>query len=66
MTSSLWYRKTSLPLVSTLDHIESSLPFKPGKGILNFCKDTPVVKDLFYCLLHGRPLVLLGKQADEK
>lgn len=60
------YRKTTLPLVSTIDHIESHYNFKPGKGIVNFCRDTPVVKDLFYCLLQGRPLVLLGRPSDEK
>lgn len=54
-----------LPLMSTVDHIEGQFKFKPGKGIINFCKNTPVVTDMLYCLLQGRPLVLLGKPTDE-
>ena len=29
-------------------------------------KDNPSLKDLIYCLLHGRPLVIVGKQHDER
>jgi hypothetical protein len=49
-----------------VDHVEDQSKFKPGKGIINFCKNTPIVMDLLYCLLHGRPLVLLGKATEEK
>ena len=52
--------------MSTVDHVEGQSKFKPGKGIANFCKNTPIVTDLLYCILQGRPLVLLGKKEEEK
>ena len=58
--------KGRLPLVSSLDHTEGSYKFKPGKGIINFCKESPNFRDMLYCLLHGRPLALIGRSSDEQ
>lgn len=53
--------KSKIPFISSIDQIEGDYRFKPGRGILNFCKDNPNVRDLLYCLLHGRPLIIMGK-----
>ena len=60
------YSKGKLPLVSSVDQVEGPYKFKPGKGIANFCRDHPMFSQLLYCLLHGRPLIILGKPADKE
>ncbi|XP_064404897.1 uncharacterized protein LOC135350111 isoform X2 [Halichondria panicea] len=57
--------KGRLPLVSSVDLVECEYKFKPGRGVFGLWKDNPSLKDLIYCLLHGRPLVIVGKQNDE-
>ncbi len=58
--------KGRLPLVSSVDLVECEYKFKPGRGVFGLWKDNPSLKDLIYCLLHGRPLVIVGKQNDER
>jgi hypothetical protein len=62
----LSYSKGKLPLISSVDQAEGPYKFKPGKGIVNFCRDHPMFSHLLYCLLHGRPLIILGKSTDKE
>ena len=58
--------KGKLPLISSVDQVEGPYKFKPGKGIITFCRDHPNFGHLLYCLLHGRPLIILGKPSDKE
>lgn len=55
-----------LPLLCSVDQIEGDYKYKPGRGILQFCKDHTCTRDLLYCLLHGRPLAIVGYPSQEK
>jgi hypothetical protein len=54
-----------LPVMGSVDQIEGDYRFKPGRGFLQFCKDHMAARDLLYCLLHGRPLVVIGDPSQE-
>ena len=55
-----------LPFLCSVDQAEENLGFKPGRGFLSFCKDHTATRDLLYCLLHGRPLVIIGEPSQKK
>ena len=54
-----------LPLFSCLDLSESEFRYKPGRGVLHFCREHTASRDLLYCLLHGRPLAIVGDSTQD-
>ena len=55
-----------LPFISSVDLVESSSPFKPGKELVTLFKDVPELRDILYCILIGRPFAIIANQRDEK
>ena len=57
-----------LPFISSVDHIEKEkgYSFKPGRGVCTLYSSCPMMGSFLYCLLHGRPLVIIGTPKDEK
>lgn len=49
-----------------MDQVEGDYRFKPGRGLAKFCRDHMCTRDLLYCLLQGRPLVVIGEPSQEK
>eukprot|EP00731_Ephydatia_muelleri_P031961 Em0023g468a len=61
-------RRALLPFISSVDRIEKekSYLFKPGRGVCSLYSSCPMMGSLLYCLLHGRPLVIIGTPKDDK
>ena len=57
---------SSLPFLPSMDQVEGDYRFKPGRGLAKFCRDHMCTRDLLYCLLQGRPLVVIGEPSQEK
>lgn len=60
------YSHGHLPFLSSVDLIENSSPYKPGKDLLVLFKDIPEMRDILYSILHGRPFVIIALPRDEK
>ncbi|CAI8021568.1 hypothetical protein GBAR_LOCUS12775 [Geodia barretti] len=58
-------RGAPLPFLPSLDHVEGEYRFKPGRGLAKFCRDHMCTRDLLYCLLQGRTLVIIGDPSQE-
>jgi hypothetical protein len=58
-------RGAPLPFLPSLDQVEGDYRFKPGRGLAKFCKDHMCTRDLLYCLLQGRTLVIIGDPSQE-
>lgn len=54
------------PFISSCDLVEHKSPYKPGCNVLGIFKDVLEFRDITYCLLQGRPLVIVAQPKDER